>query len=76
MNITIKSTDELNKLLDALAKDIVDANIYYKLYIGLTSSLPDYPDEANLSNTFWYLTLRAIKEAYLISAQTVLAEIP
>jgi len=49
-----------------LAKDIVDANIYYKLHIGLTSSLSDYSDEANLSNTFWYLTLRAIKEAYLI----------
>jgi hypothetical protein len=53
MNITIKSADELDKLLDALAKDIVDANIYYKLYIGLTNLIPDYSDEANLSYTFW-----------------------
>lgn len=65
VNITIKSADELNKLLDALAKDIVDANIYYKLYIGLTNSIPDYSDEANLSNTFWSLVLDAIREAFL-----------
>jgi hypothetical protein len=66
MKITIKSGDELNKLLDALATDIVDANIYYKLFAGLTNSIPDYPDERNLSNTFWWLTLRAIKEAFLL----------
>jgi hypothetical protein len=66
MNITIKSADELNKLLDALAKDIVNANIYYKLYIGLTNSIPDYSDEANLSNTFWSLALDAIREAFLL----------
>jgi AbiU2 len=66
MNITIKSGDELSKLLDALAKDIVDANIYYKLFIGLINLIPDYSDEANLSNTFWSLTLEAIKEAYML----------
>ena len=66
MNITIKSSDELNKLLDALAKDIVDANIYHKLFVGITNSIPDYFDETNLSKTFWSLTLRAIKEAYLL----------
>jgi hypothetical protein len=32
MEIKIKSADELNKLLDALALEIVDANIYYRLY--------------------------------------------
>ena len=66
MKITIKSGDELNKLLDALATDIVDANIYYKLFAGLTNSFSDYSDERNLSNTFWWLTLRAIKEAFLL----------
>jgi hypothetical protein len=65
MNITIKSSDELNKLLDALAKDIVDANIYYKLYIGITNSISDYSDEMNVSKTFWFLALDAIKKAYL-----------
>jgi hypothetical protein len=66
MNITIKSGEELNKLLDALATDIVDANIYFKLFTGLISSFPEYSDERNQSNTFWSLTLQAVKEAYLI----------
>jgi hypothetical protein len=65
MKITIKSGEELNKLLDALAKDIVDANIYYKLFAGLTSSISNYSDEINQSNTFWFLTVQAIKEAFL-----------
>jgi hypothetical protein len=66
MKITITSSNELNKLLDALAKDIVDANIYYRLFIGLIKSTSEYSDEINQSNTFWWLSLQAIKEAYLI----------
>ncbi len=66
MKITIKSGDELNKLLDALATDIVDANIYYKLFAGLTNVISEYSEERNQSNTFWWLTLRAIKEAFLL----------
>ncbi len=66
MEITIKSGAELSKLLDVLANDIVDANIYYQLFTGLDASIPHYADERNLSNTFWWLALRAIKEAYLL----------
>ena len=66
MKIAIKSGDELNKLLDALAADIVDANIYYKLFAGLTNVLSEYSDERNQSNTFWWLTLRAITHKSVI----------
>jgi len=66
MKITITTADELNKLLDALAKDIVDANIYYKLFTGLVGSISEFSAEKNQSNTFWSLTLQAIKEAYMI----------
>jgi AbiU2 len=66
MQITIKSGEELSKLLDALTKDIVDANIYYRLSAGLNISISDYQKEVSQSNTFWWLTTRAIKEAYLL----------
>lgn len=65
MKIRIKSGKELDKLLDALAKDIVDANIYYRLFSGLKSSISEYSKEINESNTFWWLAFQAIKEAYL-----------
>lgn len=66
MKITITTADELNNLLDALATDIVDANIYYKFFTGLLSSISEFSAERNESNTFWSLTLQAIKEAYMI----------
>ncbi len=53
-------------LRGAKAKDIVDANIYYRLFSGLINSTSEYSDEINQSNTFWWLSLQAIKEAYLI----------
>jgi hypothetical protein len=65
MKIRIKSGEELEKLLDALSKDIVDANIYYQLFTGLQSVIPIYSKEINQSNTFWWSAISAIKEAYL-----------
>ena len=66
MKIVVESGEELNKLLDVLAKDIVDANIYYKLFTGLIKSASEHSDEVNQSNTFWWLALEAIKEAYML----------
>ena len=65
VEIKIQSGEELNKLLDALAKDIVDANIFFRLITGLSASIKDYPTEFAQSNTFWSLTMQALKEAYL-----------
>ena len=65
MEITIQSREELNKLLDVLARDIVDANIYYRLWISLSEATKEYPAEFAQSPTFWCLTMQALKEAYL-----------
>lgn len=66
MEIKIKSADELNKLLDALALEIVDANIYHRLYSDLVNSRKDYAREFSQSNTFWSLTFDAIHDARMI----------
>jgi len=65
MEIRINSGEELNKLLDALAKDIVDANIFYRLLTGVMAATSEFPREISQSDTFWWLTTQAIKEAYL-----------
>ena len=65
MKLRITSGAELGKLLDALAKDIVDANIYYRLFVDLMTSIDEYGKEVRESYTFWWLTVQAIKEAYL-----------
>lgn len=66
MEIKIKSADELNKLLDALALEIVDANIYHRLYSDLVNSRTDYAREFSQSNTFWSLTFDALHDARMI----------
>lgn len=65
MEIRIKSGEELERLLDVLANDIVDANIYYRLFSGLLTSTEEYSKEIGQSNTFWWLAMQSIKEAYL-----------
>ncbi len=65
MEIRISSSEELEKLLDSLALDIVDANVYYQLFKALNESIPEFHKEFAQSNTFWYLTIKAIYEAYL-----------
>jgi len=66
MEIKIKSPDELNKLLDALALEIVDANIYYRLYSDLVDSIKDNTREFSQSNTFWSFTLDSLHDAQMI----------
>ena len=42
MEIRISSGEELEKLLDGLALDIVDAHVYYQLFSGLNDAFnPD-----------------------------------
>lgn len=65
MQIRIQSGEELNRLLDCLARDIVDANIYHRLFCGLNETANEYLIEFAQSGTFWWLTRRALKEAYL-----------
>ena len=65
MKINIRTGEELNQLLDALAYEIVDANIYHRLFCSLVDSISTNQKEFRQSNTFWGLTLDALREARL-----------
>jgi hypothetical protein len=64
MEIKIKTSEELNKLLDALAKEIVFAHIYYCLLCDLSKARTTHEREFSNFNTFWTLTLGALRTAY------------
>jgi len=66
MEIKIKNGDELNKLLDTLAIEIVDANFYHRLYSNLVDSIEDNAREFSQSNTFWSFTLDSLQDARII----------
>jgi hypothetical protein len=57
--IKIKDSIEFERLLNALADDIVIAHIHYQLYKDLRQELSDHPKVAAESKTFWQLTLNA-----------------
>jgi AbiU2 len=64
MEIKIKTAEELSKLLDALAKEIVFAHIFYRLHCDLVKAMPTHEREFNNFNTFWTLTLSALRTAH------------
>ncbi len=68
MKIKIASPKELNRLLDALSDDIVQANIYYRLFRDLDASREQYTHEFSQSETFWFLVMGAIRDAFLVRA--------
>lgn len=57
--IRIRNSDEFRRLLDALAQDVGDANIHWRLYRDLIEEHKRYKHVWNQSRTFWYLTLNA-----------------
>lgn len=65
MQISITSAEEFESLLNALASEIVDAQIYFKLHTDLMAAVPDYAEVFNESNTFWWLTLHALLDTTL-----------
>jgi hypothetical protein len=66
MEIKIKNSEELNKLLDALAKEIVDASICHRLYCDLLASIKENSKAFKQSNTFWYFTFLSLNDARVI----------
>jgi len=60
MEIKIKSSEELNILLDNLRDEIIHANILSKLYNELYKSIDEYRAEFGQSNTFWFYSLNSI----------------
>ncbi len=59
MQIRVQNSKEFERLLEALASEIVEANIHFKLYRDLTSLTKDYAFEYNQSAAFWSLTFQA-----------------
>ena len=63
MQLVIQSSVEFEHLLDALANELVDANIHFKLYDDITGRIAEFQQELNQSNTFWSLTFQAHLDA-------------
>lgn len=57
--VKIKDAEEFQRLLDALARDVVDAHIHFHLYRDLSNSLSDHDLVVAQSQNFWSLTLQA-----------------
>jgi hypothetical protein len=55
--IKVKDSIEFERLLNALADDIVIAHIHYQLYKDLRQALSDHPRVVAESTVFWQLTL-------------------
>ncbi|MDY6912072.1 MAG: hypothetical protein SVM79_06955 [Chloroflexota bacterium] len=66
MKIEFTSTDQFNSLLDALAGEIVDAGVFFKLHMDLLEAHSEYKKVFIESRTFWGLTIRALLDATLI----------
>lgn len=66
MEIKVKNSEDLNKLLGALAQEIVDANICHRLYCDLTSSIKENAKAFSQSNTFWNFTFLSLDDARII----------
>ena len=47
MEINIQSAEQFNNLLNALSGDIIDGELYFKLYKDINESIPDYKKEFN-----------------------------
>ena len=66
MGFKVKDAADFQKMLVALADDLVDANIHLKLYLDLNNSVNEFIEELNNANTFWFLTFRAHSDASMI----------
>jgi hypothetical protein len=63
MEIKIVDSAEFQSLLEALASELVDANIHFKLYADLTGAISEYQEEYNQSTAFWSLTFQSHLDA-------------
>lgn len=59
MHIKIDNSKQFHHLLKALASELVEGNIHYKLHRDLVDSISIYSTEINQSTTFWSLTIKS-----------------
>ena len=67
--IKIKDESEFRSLLEGLAQDVVDANIYWNLWKSLSDLLTQWPEVQIEASTFWHYT----RTAHFRTALTSLA---
>lgn len=65
MKIEITSSEQFDTLLNALSKEIIDAEVYFNLCENLLAAIPEYKEVYNESNTFWSFTVQALMNATL-----------
>jgi len=65
MRLKIRDESDFERLIEALADDLVSASIHFKLYLDLRKSGQDYLRELNHSIAFWQATFRAHLDATL-----------
>jgi HEPN superfamily AbiU2-like protein len=63
MAIQISDSAEFEKLIGALARELVDANIFFRLHTDLLKAATEYTDEMNQTATFWDRTIHAHLDA-------------
>lgn len=66
MKLQINGSAEFATLLQALANELVDAQIHFKLFEDLLEAYRRYATEFSQSNTFWSLTLDAHLDATIV----------
>ena len=66
MKRKFNNPNDFDKLLKALEEEVGLANVYFRLYKDLKSSIHHYQSEFNQSNTFWFLTLSSLLDTSLL----------
>lgn len=75
MPIRVRSDTDFKKLLGALAGDLVDAHVFFKLHADLLGSLRA-ADEFKESRTFWSMTLQAHYDATIFRLCRIFDQYP
>jgi len=63
MKVEINNSEEFERLLEGLGRDVVDSAIHYRLHRDLRDSVKSFESELNHSPAFWSLTLGAHLDA-------------
>jgi hypothetical protein len=66
MQRKVRTHDQLQKVLDAMATELVNANFHFTLLIDLGKLQKRYSREFAQSPAFWWLTMRAHQDAVLL----------
>jgi hypothetical protein len=63
MAIRINNHEDLERLLDRMANEIVDASVYWRLHKQIQIAIETFPREASQARSFWSMSLQALLDA-------------